>query len=47
MELIKILDKEDGLVLHDAALGCPLIYNPDFSDRPYVDWEKVRQVFYD
>lgn len=35
------------LYIDDAALGCPLIYNPDFSDRPYVDWEKVRQVFYD
>ena len=29
------------LYIDDAALGCPLIMNPDFSNRPYVDWEAV------
>ena len=28
--------------IDDAALGAPLIYNPDLSDRPYVDWSVAR-----
>lgn len=31
------------LYIDDAALGCPLIYNSDFSNRPFVDWIKVEQ----
>ena len=34
------------LYIDDSALGIPLIYE-DEENRPYVDWEKVRQVFYD
>ena len=26
------------LYIDDAALGCPLTYNADLSDRPFVDW---------
>lgn len=36
------------LYIDDAALGCPLIYpwfnNIELSDKPYVDWVKVRQM---
>ncbi len=32
------------LYIDDAALGCPLIYNPDISDRPFVDWVKVEEM---
>lgn len=30
------------LIIDDAALGCPLTNNKQYSDRPYVDWESVR-----
>jgi hypothetical protein len=30
------------LYIDDAALCCPLLYNPENSDRPYVNWERVR-----
>ncbi len=29
------------LYIDDAALGCPLINDPEVSDRPYVDWFSV------
>lgn len=29
------------LYIDDAALGCPLLYNNELSDRPYVDWATV------
>ena len=32
------------LYIDDAALGCPLIYNPEISDRPFVDWAKVEET---
>lgn len=32
------------LYIDDAALGCPLIYNPEISDRPFVDWTKVEEI---
>lgn len=32
------------LYIDDAALGCPLIYNPEISDRPFVDWVKVEEM---
>jgi hypothetical protein len=41
-----------NLYIDDAALGCPLIYpvkgflpGEDRSDRPYVDWVKVDEMF--
>lgn len=30
------------IYIDDAALGCPLILDPVFSDRPYVNWGIVR-----
>lgn len=29
------------LYIDDAALGCPLIMDPNVSDRPFVDWEAI------
>lgn len=31
------------LYIDDAALGCPLTYDLEVSDRPFVDWVKVEQ----
>ena len=30
--------------IDDAALGCPLTYNPELCDRPYVDWNVVEKM---
>lgn len=30
------------LIIDDAALGIPLVYNETYSKRPYVDWRAVR-----
>ena len=32
------------LYIDDAALGTPLKFNENISDRPFVDWEKVEQL---
>lgn len=32
------------LYIDDAALGCPLLYNPEISNRPFVDWIKVEEM---
>ena len=32
------------LYIDDAALGCPLIYNPEISNRPFVNWIKVEEM---
>jgi len=32
------------LYIDDANLGCPLLYDENMSDRPYVDWEKVMEM---
>lgn len=32
------------LIIDDAALGCPLVFEEDLSVRPYVDWEAVENV---
>lgn len=29
------------IYIDDAALGCPLIYDPDLSSRPFVNWTAV------
>ena len=29
------------LYIDDAAFGCPLLNVPDFSDRPFVDWDSI------
>ncbi len=26
------------IYIDDVALGAPLVYNPDMSDRPFIDW---------
>jgi hypothetical protein len=31
------------LYIDDSALGCPLIYERKISDRPFVDWKRVRE----
>jgi hypothetical protein len=31
--------------IDDAALGCPLIYNPLISKRPFVNWDEIRKYF--
>jgi len=30
--------------IDDAALGVPLIFNPEISDRPFVDWSIVEKM---
>lgn len=32
------------LIIDDAALGCPLKFNANYSERPYVDWVIVRSM---
>ena len=32
------------LYIDDSALGCPLIKDPQISNRPFVDWEKVELI---
>lgn len=34
-----------NIYIDDAALGCPLIWTKDKNDRPFVDWEKVDELF--
>ena len=34
-----------NLYIDDAALGCPLIFNPELSDRPFVNWPEVLLLF--
>lgn len=31
------------LYIDDAALGCPLKFVPDFSSRPFADWELIEK----
>lgn len=31
------------LMIDDSALGCPLKYDLNLSNRPFVDWEKVEE----
>lgn len=32
------------LIIDDTGLGCPLKINYSMSDRPFVDWIKVREI---
>lgn len=32
------------IYIDDAALGCPLLMIPSRSARPFVDWDKVREM---
>jgi hypothetical protein len=32
------------LIIDDAALGCPLVFDDALSSRPFVDWEAVNDI---
>ena len=32
------------IYIDDQALGCPLKEDKSISDRPFVDWDKVRKI---
>jgi hypothetical protein len=32
------------LMIDDSALGCPLKYDSNLSNRPFVDWVKVEEM---
>lgn len=32
------------LYIDDAALGCPLMFNSELSDRNFVDWQEVENM---
>ena len=32
------------LMIDDSSLGCPLRYDIDISNRPFVDWEAVEEA---
>lgn len=34
------------LYIDDAALGCPLIRNSEYAERPFVDWGAVSYMLY-
>ena len=34
------------LMIDDSALGIPLIYDKEISDRPFVNWNKVKDILY-
>lgn len=33
------------LIIDDAALGAPLIFDPSISNRPFIDWNRVELHF--
>lgn len=33
-----------NLYIDDAALGCPLVYDPAISGGPFVDWREVEKI---
>ena len=33
-----------NLYIDDAALGCPLKFDKEISDRPFVDWIEVERI---
>ena len=35
-----------NLYIDDAAMGCFLSYNPELSNRPYVNWKKTAMYFH-
>lgn len=32
------------LMIDDSALGCPLKYDGNLSDRPFCDWSKIQEL---
>ena len=35
------------LYIDDAALGCPLKYDPGFHHRPFADWDKIECILFE
>ena len=33
------------IYIDDSALGAPLVYDPDVSNRPFIDWQAVEIIF--
>jgi len=33
------------IYIDDSALGAPLVYDPDVSKRPFIDWKAVEIIF--
>ena len=31
-------------IIDDTAIGCPLIYNWEYSTNPYIDWVKMEKL---
>lgn len=31
------------IIIDDAALGCPLVYDKNYAERPFVDWGEIRR----
>lgn len=31
--------------IDDAAVGCPLLFNPEYSRRPFVNWVAIARYF--
>lgn len=31
-------------MIDDTGVGCPLKFDPEISDRPFVDWDKVEKI---
>jgi hypothetical protein len=34
-----------NIYVDDAAVGCPLLFNKEFHNKPYVDWVAVDKYF--
>lgn len=32
------------MIIDDSALGCPLKYDLSISTKPFVDWEKIKDI---
>ncbi len=33
-----------NMYIDDAALGCPILHNPEISEKDYVDWMKISEL---
>jgi hypothetical protein len=33
-----------NIYIDDCGIGCPVIYNPAVSGRPYVDWTAIEKI---
>jgi hypothetical protein len=33
-----------NIYIDDAALGCPLVYDSEMCDRPFVNWDQVGKL---